>query len=133
MAIDNRYDGEVINGATNFQKDGDNRVYMIKSYRQVKAHREAVYRDTEKSTEMSTEKSTKILLKPPIKWNYKVGRMVTEADFEPRLPSIAASPSECHLPMATDRNIPRSTARRLGRVPVHMNLLSITILEKLTY
>jgi len=71
-----------------------------------KAHRDAVYRDTlrsrpvkyyrqakkptgmqstetrtEKSTEKST-KSTKILLKPPIKSNYEVDRMVTKADFE---------------------------------------------------
>ena len=40
---------------------------------------------TEKSTEKSTgksTKSTKILLKPPIKNNYEVDRMVTEADFE---------------------------------------------------
>jgi hypothetical protein len=45
MAIDNRYD-EVVDGATNFQKEGDSREYTIKSYRQIEAHREAVYRDT---------------------------------------------------------------------------------------
>jgi len=64
---------------------------------------------------MSTENSTKILTKPLIKSNHEVDPMDTEADFERRLPSQAASPSQCHLPMATDRNIPRSTARRLGR------------------
>jgi len=60
---------------------------------------------TEKLTEKSTEKSRKILLKPPIKSNYEVDRMVTEADFERRSPSQAASLSQCHLPMATDREI----------------------------
>jgi hypothetical protein len=37
MAIDNQYDGEVVDGATKFQKEGDSRVYTIKSYRQVKS------------------------------------------------------------------------------------------------
>jgi hypothetical protein len=41
---------------------------------------------TEKSTKQST-KSTKIQLKPPIESNYDVDRMVTEADFQRRLPS----------------------------------------------
>jgi hypothetical protein len=48
MAIDNRYDVEVVDGATNFQ-EGDSRVYIIKSYRQVEAHREPVYRDTHRA------------------------------------------------------------------------------------
>jgi hypothetical protein len=63
---------------------------------------------TQKSTEKSPEKSrgqstksTKILLKPPIKSNHEVDRMVTEADFQSRLPSQAASGSQCHLPMTT--------------------------------
>jgi hypothetical protein len=47
-------------------KEGDSRVYTIKSYRQVEGHREEVYRDTEKWTVMSTEKTTKILLTWPI-------------------------------------------------------------------
>ena len=29
-------------------KEGDSRVYTIKSYRQVEAHREPVYRDTDR-------------------------------------------------------------------------------------
>jgi len=48
MAINTRYDDEVINGATSFQ-EGNSRVYTIKSYRQVKAHREAVHRNTPRS------------------------------------------------------------------------------------
>jgi len=63
MAIDNRYD-EVVDGATNCQKERDSRVRSVKSYRQVKSP--SAEARTEKSTENSTEKSTKILLKPPI-------------------------------------------------------------------
>jgi len=92
MAIDNQYDGEVVDGATNFQKReiavSDKSSPTDKS----KAHGEAGYRNTHrevdqeayrevdhdsteaayrvraplKSTERSTEKSTKILLKSPI-------------------------------------------------------------------
>jgi hypothetical protein len=63
MAIDNQYD-EVLDGATNCQKERDSRVRSVKSYRQVKSsYAEA---RTGKSTENSTEKSTKILQKPPI-------------------------------------------------------------------
>jgi hypothetical protein len=43
---------------------------------------------------MST-KSTKILLKPPIESNHEVDQMITEADFQRRLPS------QCHFPMTT--------------------------------
>jgi hypothetical protein len=39
MAIDNEYEGEVVDGATNFQKEGDSRVRPVKSYRQVKSPR----------------------------------------------------------------------------------------------
>jgi len=63
---------------------------------------------TETSTEKSIEKSnikstnsTKILLRPPIKSNYEVDRKVTETDLQSRLPSQAASGSQCHLPMTT--------------------------------
>ena len=55
-------------------KEGDSRVYTIKSYRQYEAHGEAVYRER----------------------NHEVDQMVTEADFQRRLPS------QCHLPMTTD-------------------------------
>jgi hypothetical protein len=58
---------------------------------------EAAYRDrNQKSTVKSTKKSTTILLKPPIKSNYEVDRMVSEADFQRRLPHHAASISQCH-------------------------------------
>jgi len=40
--------------------------------------------------------STTILLKPPIKSNDEVDRMVSEADFQRRLPRHAASTSQCH-------------------------------------
>ena len=92
MAIDNQYDGEVVDGGTNFLKEGDSRVTPGKSYRQVKSPRggsllkyglrsqprsisrsrpwfygSRLYRPrTMKLTEMSNEKSTMILLKSPM-------------------------------------------------------------------
>jgi hypothetical protein len=38
MAIDNQYDGEVVDGAKNFQKEVDSRGYTIQCYQQVEAH-----------------------------------------------------------------------------------------------
>ena len=88
---------------------------------------------TEKSTEMST--STNIPLKPPIKsvhpWSrpdgHRSGLRTTITD--------SSSISEVMPP--TDGNwqriIPWSTAQRLRRAHVHLNLSSITILEKLKY
>ena len=124
------------------------------------AHREAVYRDTEKSTEKSielstsqdlptsqkatgmqsttksTKKLTNILLKPPIKSNYEVDQMVTDADFERRLLRDAACTSQCHLPMTTGCKIYTIVhAEALHRVQtalVRLNLVCITILEELT-
>jgi hypothetical protein len=81
MAIDNPYDGEVIDGAMNFQKEGDSRICTTKSYRQVDKSTGRQFtktrtrtetrteRSTEKSTDKSTSKSTKstkILFKPAI-------------------------------------------------------------------
>jgi hypothetical protein len=45
-------------------KEGDSRVYTIKSYRHVEAHREPVNHDTHRQV---YQESTKILPKPPIK------------------------------------------------------------------
>jgi len=142
------------------QKGGDNRVYTIKSYQQTKSPPGAVYRDTEKSTGKSTEKltsqilstsqkptgmqstmqstkkSTKSLLKLPVKSNYEVDRMVTDADFQRHLPRHPASTSQCYLPMTTSCKIYSTEhAEALHRAQtalVRLNLVSITILEKLT-
>jgi len=62
-------------------KEGDSRVYTIKSNRQVEAHQEV---DQDSTGAAYRER------------NHEVNRMVTEADFERRLPS------QCHLPMTTD-------------------------------
>jgi len=62
-------------------KEGDSRVYTIKSHRQVEAH-QVVDQD---STEAAYRER-----------NHEVDRMDTEADFERRLPS------ECHLLMTTN-------------------------------
>jgi len=74
MAIDNQYDAEVVDGATNFQKREiavSTRSSPIDKSKPTK--RQSTETRTKKSTEMSTEKSTgkfvkstKILLKPPI-------------------------------------------------------------------
>ena len=59
-------------------KEGDSRVYTIKSYRQVEAHREPVYRDTHREVDQdSTEAAYR-------ERNDEVDRMVTEADFQRR-------------------------------------------------
>jgi len=119
-----------------------------------KAHRDAVYRDTnaqvdqdsteaanrernQKSTDKSTKRSTKILLKPPIKSNNEVDRMVTKADMQRRLPRHAASTSQCHFPRTTGCKIYSTehaeALHRAQRAQMHLNLVSITIVEKLTY
>jgi hypothetical protein len=68
IAIDNPDDDEMIDWATNFQKEGDNRVYTINSYQQVKAHHEVNREVTQDVTEIPYEKR-----------DNEVGRMVTEA------------------------------------------------------
>jgi len=95
---------------------------------------------TEKSTAKSTakvyNKSTKILLKPPIKSNYEVDRMVTEADIQRRLPHHAASTSQCHLPMTTGCKIysieHAEALHRAQTALARLILVSITSIEKLT-
>jgi hypothetical protein len=66
MAIDNQYDGEVVDGATKFQK---REIAVSKrSTDKPKAHRrQPTETRTDKSTKLkSTKKSTRILLKPPV-------------------------------------------------------------------
>jgi len=70
---------------------------MIKSYRPVEVHREAVYWDTHREVDREVDQdSTEAAYRER---NHEVDRMVTEADFERRLPS------QCHLPMFTDWEI----------------------------
>jgi len=125
MAIEKPYDGEVVDGATKFEKEGDSRVYTIKSYRQAKrppggsllkhvptsqkptfkSYRqaksppEAAYRDTHRQAYQEVDcevyqevdqDSTEAACRQR---NHEVDRMVTEADFQPRLPGKAASMS----------------------------------------
>jgi hypothetical protein len=68
---------------------------------------------TKTHTETSTEKSTETLTSKVYQVNQdsteasfgehnnEVDRMVTEVDFQSRLPSQATSRSQCHLPMIT--------------------------------
>jgi len=60
-------------------KEGDSRIYTIKSYREVEAHREPVYRDTYREVDRevhqdSTEEAYR-------ERNDEVDRRVTQADF----------------------------------------------------
>jgi hypothetical protein len=59
-------------------KDEDSRVCTIKSYRQVEAQREPVYRDMHREVD---EDSTDAAYR---EWNYQVNQMVTKADFQRR-------------------------------------------------
>jgi hypothetical protein len=114
-----------------FKKEGDSRVRSVKSYRQVKAHQQAVYRDTHRevyrevdrqvyqvdqdSTEAANRERT-----------YEVDRMVTETDFERRLPNT----DDYRL-----QDISIELAEALLRAQTalaRLNLVSITILGKLT-
>jgi len=53
-------------------------------------HREVYQEVDQDTTEAANRKRT-----------HEVDRMVIEADFDPQLPSQAASGSQCHLPMTT--------------------------------
>jgi hypothetical protein len=96
MAINNRYDDEVVDGATNFQREiavstRSNPTDKSKptESQSTKTHREVdrdVYREVDQD---STEAAYR-------ERNHEVDQMVTEADFERRLPS------QRHLPMTTD-------------------------------
>jgi len=60
-------------------KEGDSRVYTIKSYRQVEAHRE-VDRELDREVYQEVDQdSTEAAYPEP---NQEVDQMVTEADFE---------------------------------------------------
>jgi len=96
MAINNRYDDEVVDGPTNFQREiavstRSNPTDMSKptESQSTKTHREVdrdVYREVDQdSTEAAYQER-----------NHEVDRMVTEAGFERRLPS------QRHLPVTTD-------------------------------
>jgi hypothetical protein len=67
-------------------KEGDSRDDTIKSYRQVEAHREPVYRDTHQEVDREVyqavdQDSTEAAYRER---NDEVGRMVTEADVQRR-------------------------------------------------
>jgi len=88
MAINNGYDDEVVDGATNFQREialstRSNPTDKSKptESQSTKTHQEV----DQDSTEAAYQER-----------NHEVDRMVTEADFERRLPS------QRHLPMTTD-------------------------------
>ena len=114
MAIDNQYDGEVVDGATKFQKREITMSTRSSSTDKSKAHLEAVCRDThrqvyqevlptsqkyaERQVYQVDQDSTKAAYRER---NHEVNQMVTEADFQRRLPSQAAPTSQCHLPMTT--------------------------------
>jgi len=140
MAIDNRYE-EVVDGATKFQKREIAASTRSSPTDKSKAHLEAVYRDTHRqgykevqptsqkptwkqSAETRTDKSTKKSYRQ-VKSNHEVDQMVTEADFQRRLPS------QCHLPMTTGCTIYSTehadALHRAQTALARLNLVSITI------
>jgi len=64
MAIVNRYD-EVVDGATNFHKEGDSRVRSVKSYRQVKSQPGGSLPRHVPTSQMPTFKSYRQAKSPP--------------------------------------------------------------------
>jgi hypothetical protein len=128
MAINNRYD-EVVDGATNFQKEGDSRVRSVKSYRQVEANLEAVYRDmyrqvkspppspTDKtkahrrqSTETRTHKST---MESTVKSIQNSTEKLTKIRLQPPIESA---------PMKSTRWSPKRTSNDDYRVTQHVQV-----------
>jgi hypothetical protein len=99
IAINNRYDDEVVDGATNFPREiavstrsNPNDKSKPTESQSTKTHRE-VNRDVyQEVNQDSTEAAYR-------ERNQEVNWMVTDADFERRLPS------QRHLPMTTDREI----------------------------
>jgi len=84
MAIDNPYDDEVVDGATNFQKREIAVSDQSSPINKSKANLKAVYRDTHRKVYWVNQDSTEVAYRER---NHEVDRMVTEADFERRLPS----------------------------------------------
>jgi len=162
MAIDNQYDGEVVDGATKFQK----REIVVSTQSsptdKLKAHLEAAYRDTHQQVYQEVDRHVcrdmhrevyQEVLPARQKYaerqvyqvpseatyrerNHEVDRMVTSADFQRQSPSQAASMSQCQIPMTVGCKIcPTEHAEALQRAQRMLrclNLVSITILEELT-
>jgi vancomycin resistance protein YoaR len=130
MAIDDQYDGEVVNGATNFHKRAIAVSTRSSSTNKSKAHLEAVYRDTHRQIYQAVDRqvyqeidqdSTEAAYRER---KHEFDQMVTEADFERRLTS------QCQLPMTTGCKIyspeHAEALRRVRTAQARMNLVSIT-------
>jgi hypothetical protein len=123
MAIDNQYDGEVVDGATKLQMR--ERAVSTRSSptdnptAKSKAHLDAVCRDTLRQVYQVDHDSTAAA------HNHEVDQMVTEADF----PRCLAS--QCHLPMTTRCKIyspeHAEALHRAQTALARLNLISITI------
>jgi hypothetical protein len=118
-------------------KEGDSRVYTIKSYRQVNSPPGGnLLKHTPTSLPRSRrEKSTESRLRFYCSRLSKAQRRSRPDGHQSGLPkttpSQAASTSQCHLLMTiAGRDSLRSTARRLGRAQVHLNFVSITIFRE---
>jgi len=131
MAIDNQYDGEVINGATKFQKREIAVSTQSRPTDKSKAHREAVYRDTHRqgykevqptsqkptwkqSAETRTDKSTKKSYRQVKSTRRAKSTKSTKILLKPPIESNhevdqmvteadfqRQLPSQCHLPITT--------------------------------
>jgi len=131
MAIDNHYDGEVIDWATKFQKREIAVSTQSSPTNKSKDHLEAVYRETQRQfyNELDREvyqevdhDSTEAAYP---EHNNEVDQMVTDADFQRRIPS------QCHLPMNTGCTIYSTehaeALHGAQTVIAHLNLPSLTM------
>jgi len=119
-----------------FSKGGDNHLSTIKSYQQLKAHLEAIYRDThrvDREVYLVDQDSAEAAYRER---NHEVDRRVTKADFQRWLPNQDELTSQCQFPMTTSCKIYSiELAEALHRAQTalaRLNLVSIAILEKLT-
>jgi len=147
MAIENQYDGEVVDGATKFQKREI--AVSTQSTDKLVAHMEADYGDThqqgynevlptsqkyaERQVYQVDQDSTEAAYR---KRNGEVDRIVTKVDIQPRLPGQTTTSSQCRVPMTAGRMIYSTehadAMHRAQTALAHLILVSITILEELT-
>jgi len=133
MAIDDQWDGQVVDGATNFQKEGDSSVSPAKSYSKVTSPLGGrLPRHASRSRPSSRPSSL------PSRPRFYLSRLSKQQTWG--RPDghwhVVWITSQCRLPMTTSCKIysPKhaEALHRAQTAPACLNLVSITILEKLT-
>jgi len=140
MAIDNRYNYKSSAEQRIFKKgeiavsDQSNPTDKSKAHQEaVYRHAPRVYREVDRQVHLVDQDATEAAYRER---NNEVDRMVTEADFERRLPNQDASTSQGRVPMITGCKIYSTehaeALHRSQTAQARLNLVSMTILEKLT-